>query len=280
MRIGIMQGRLVGPSEGRIQSFPRDHWAEEFRLAARAGLDCIEWIYDLYGANVNPICTDEGIGAIRSLADATGVGVFSVCADWFMDFPLVRATPKEREDRVGVLTWLLKQSQQLGVARVVLPFVDASRMETEEDVDQVVSTLEQVIPSAESAGVEIHLETSLPPRTFAALLSRLPSQWIKANYDSGNSSSLGYDPAEEFAAYGPRVGSIHIKDRVLGGGTVPLGLGDTKFGVLFKAVSDLGYRGDFVLQVARGETGDEVAWARRNRRFVADGLARAEGAVE
>ena len=274
-----MQGRLVGPSEGRIQSFPRDHWAEEFGLAAQAGLDCIEWIDDLYGANVNPICTDAGIGAIRSLEDKSGVGVFSVCADWFMDFPLVRASPKEREDRVGMLQWLLKQSQQLGVGRIVVPFVDASRMETEEDVDQVVSILGQVIPSAERAGVEIHLETSLPPRAFAAVLSRLPSQWIKANYDSGNSSSLGYDPAEEFAAYGARVGSIHIKDRVLGGGTVPLGLGDTKFGVLFKAVSDTGYRGDFILQVARGETGDEVAWARRNRRFVADGLSLGAGAT-
>ena len=37
---------------------------------------------------------------------------------------------------------------------------------------------------------------------------------IKVNYDSGNSASLGYDPTDEFAAYGERVGSVHIKDRV------------------------------------------------------------------
>ena len=202
--------------------FPRDNWADEFGRAALAGLDCIEWIYDQYGADVNPIATDAGIDAMRSLADTTGVGVFSVCADWFMDFPLVRTSSKELADRLEVLTWLLERSRKLGAGRIVLPFVDASRMDSEEDVNQVVNALEHVVPTAERTGVEVHLETSLVPRAFAALLARLPSSSIKANYDSGNSASMGYDPAEEFSAYGSRVGSIHIKDRMLGGVRRPL----------------------------------------------------------
>jgi hexulose-6-phosphate isomerase len=96
----------------------------------------------------------------------------------------------------------------------------------------------------------------------------LPHPSIKVNYDSGNSSSLGYRPAEEFAAYGKRVGSVHIKDRVCGGGTVPLGEGDADFPALFEALRRVEYRGDFILQVARGPEGDEVAWARTNRAFV------------
>ena len=40
--IGIMQGRLVPPTDDRIQCFPRERWADEFELAAQAGLDCIE----------------------------------------------------------------------------------------------------------------------------------------------------------------------------------------------------------------------------------------------
>jgi sugar phosphate isomerase/epimerase len=42
---------------------------------------------------------------------------------------------------------------------------------------------------------------------------------------------------EEFAAYGERVGSFHIKDRVRGGKTVPLGQGDTDFASLRAARS-------------------------------------------
>ena len=278
MRIGIMQGRMVGPAEGRIQSFPRENWAEEFSRAAQAGLDSIEWIYDLYGADVNPLATAGGLESLRSLAQSTGVGVHSICADWFMDFPLVRTSPEELEQRLEVLKWLLRQSLELGVTRVVLPFVDSSRIDAEREMDQVVAALEQVVPTMEETGVELHLETSLSPSEFSRLLARLPSPLIKVNYDSGNSASLGYDPTEEFAAYGARLGSIHIKDRVLGGGTVPLGQGDANFSALFKAVASIGYDGDFILQVARGRTGDEVAWARQNRQFVLDRLSRPEGA--
>jgi len=94
----------------------------------------------------------------------------------------------------------------------------------------------------------------------------LPHPRIKVNYDAGNSASLGYRPAEEFNAYGSRVGSVHLKDRRLGAGTVPLGEGDADFDELFGALSVVGYRADFILQVARGTEGDELEWARRNVR--------------
>lgn len=276
MRIGIMQGRMVEPAEGRFQSFPRDHWAAEFERAAQAGVDCLEWIFDAFGADVNPIATDEGLASLRAQVDTTGVGVFSLCADWFMDFPLVRTSAAELHHRLEVLRWLLRRSRALGVGHVVLPFVDISRMNSEEEMDQVVRALDQILPVAEETGVEIHLETSLSPPSFARLLARLPSPLIKANYDSGNSASLGYHPEEEFSAYGSRIGSIHIKDRVLGGGTVPLGQGNVDFSALHAAVSGVAYSGDFVLQVARGEAGDEVEWARRNRKFVVDWLSSGE----
>jgi hexulose-6-phosphate isomerase len=91
---------------------------------------------------------------------------------------------------------------------------------------------------------------------------------VKVNYDSGNSASLGYRPDEEFAAYGSRIGSVHIKDRQRGGGTVPLGSGDADLPAVFAGLKALGYRGDLILQVARGAVGDEVAWASANRAFV------------
>ena len=52
MRIGIMQGRLL-PPQGAFQSFPRSGWDREFGLAAQAGLDAIEWIFDVGGADQN-----------------------------------------------------------------------------------------------------------------------------------------------------------------------------------------------------------------------------------
>ena len=48
-----------------------------------------------------------------------------------------------------------------------------------------------------------------------------------------------------------------------GGGTVPLGTGDTDFEALFDCLDEIGYEGDFVLQVARGADGDGRALAGR-----------------
>ena len=266
--IGIMEGRLLPPEEDRFQCFPRQHWALEFELAAQAGLDCIEWIYDLYGADVNPLATDQGIAQMKLLSGQHTVRVLSICADYFMDKPLVRASAAELEERINKLFWLLQRGQLLGINRVIVPFVDASRIDTQAEFDGVIEVLKRVGPVADATGIEIHLETSLEPLRFASLLSKLSHPKIKANYDSGNSSSLGYAPREEFATYGKRVGSVHIKDRLRGGGTVPLGTGSADFPALVAGLKASGYQGDFLLQVARGELGDEVAWTRRNLAYV------------
>jgi L-ribulose-5-phosphate 3-epimerase len=268
LRIGIMQGRLVPPEDHRIQCFPRANWAQEFELASLAGLDCIELIYDLHGADASPIATDDGIDKVRHLSQRYGIPVRSMCADYFMDRPLLRASASEMDERLGMLEWLLGRGHELGISRVVVPFVDASSIETDPERDGVCGALERILPVAERYETEIHLETSLSPGRFAGLLARLPHPLVKVNYDSGNSASLGYDPREEFAAYGGRVGSVHVKDRVLGGGTVPLGTGDTDFTALAECLKETEYRGDLILQVARGTPGDEVNWARQNREYV------------
>jgi L-ribulose-5-phosphate 3-epimerase len=266
--IGIMQGRLLPPTDNRIQCFPRQNWADEFELGAKAGIDCIEWIYDFFGADVNPLATDAGIAQMKVLSKNTAVQVLSICADYFMDRPLVRSSAGEMAERLAVFDWLLGRGHLLGVKRVIVPFVDASRIETEAEFESVIGTLQRILPMAEKTDIEIHLETSLPPVRFACLLERLPHPLLKANYDSGNSSSLGYKPHEEFDAYGRHVGSVHIKDRLLGGGTVAPGTGDADFPALSECLRMVNYKGDFILQVARDVSGEEVNWIRKNREFV------------
>jgi hexulose-6-phosphate isomerase len=264
-----MQGRLVPPMDGRFQAFPRGQWAEEFPSAAAAGLGAIEWIYDSYGQGANPIETDAGLESIVRLSRMHQIVVRSICADNFMESTFVRATDLERTARIARLGWMIRQACRIGVTRIVLPFVDNSAIRDDGDRDAVIDTLQRALPAAEAAGIELHLETSLGPGEFAALLGRIPHPLVKVNYDSGNSSSLGYRPAEEFAAYGERLGSVHIKDRALHGATKPLGEGDADLEAVFSGLRRLNYSGDFILQVARGTPGDEVAWARHNREYVA-----------
>jgi hexulose-6-phosphate isomerase len=264
VKLGIMQGRLVPPEPQRFQSFPRQRWREEFAVAAAAGLDTIEWIFDAYGEDINPLGTDTGTEELKAICAKHGVGIESVCADWFMDFPLVRVDGEEAARRWQRLRWLMTRCAGLGVNRIVVPFVDASAIHTPADRQQVVAGIRAVAGLIDQTNVEIHLETSLEPAAFSQLLSEIGHPRVKVNYDSGNSASLGFEPAGEFAQYGGHVGSVHIKDRRLGGGTVPIGEGNTDFIGLFAALAAVGYRGDFILQVARGREGDELHWARKN----------------
>lgn len=268
-----MQGRLSRPEDGRIQAFPSRGWREEFSRAAEAGLTHIEWIYEVYGQEANPLGTSSGRSELSSLQHRTGVGLHSICADYFMDRPLVRCSDSERLERVSVLRTLIGWAGELGMQRIVLPFVDASALRGSDDKDQLVTCLTDALPAAEAAGVELHLETSLAPAEFLELLSRLPHGIVRVNYDTGNSASLGYDPVEELKLYGHRLGSVHIKDRVRGGGTVPLGTGDTHFDSFFPALRQTAYARDFILQAARGDDEDYVGWAEANRRFVERKLA-------
>jgi L-ribulose-5-phosphate 3-epimerase len=264
VKLGVMQGRLVPPEPKRFQSFPRQRWREEFALAAAAGLETIEWIYDAYGEDVNPLGTDAGVKEMQALSAAHCVGVESVCADWFMDFPVLRVDGDEALHRWQRLRWLMERCAKLSINRIVLPFVDASSIQTSADGEQVVAGIRTVIDIIDQLDVEIHLETSLAPAAFALLLSDIGHPRVKVNYDSGNSASLGFKPAEEFAQYGSHIGSVHIKDRQFGGGTVPLGQGDADFNDLFSALEATNYRRDFILQVARGVEGEELEWVGEN----------------
>jgi hexulose-6-phosphate isomerase len=265
--IGIMQGRLTAPVGDRIQAFPADHWRDEFARARDAGLSSIEWIYETSGRDCNPLCTDQGIAEFRRLAAIHHVAVRSVCADYFMEQPLVRATGADLAARVEHLRWLIAQCRTAGIERIVLPFVDASDVQTAEEEAMLVEILTDAQGTAAQADVELHLEMSFAPARFAAFLARLPGA-VRVNYDSGNSASLGYHPDEEFAEYGDRIGSVHVKDRVRGGGTVPLGNGSADLPAFFAGLSHIDYGGDIILQVARGNIGREVEWARHNRELV------------
>ena len=269
---GVMQGRLSPPEAGRFQAFPRSGWRAELALARQAGFAYIEWIHDHYDEGANPIFSEAGRAELAQLKAHHQVQTPALCGDWLMDFPLLRCTVEERREREEHLSDLLPVARAIGASRIVLPFVDNARMSNQEERRIVLSVLERLLPLAEANGVELHLEADLDPRSFAAFLAEIPHPSLKVNWDSGNSSGLGYVASEEFAAYGDRIGSIHIKDRYRkpegGVETRPLGTGSADFEDVFGAIRSIGYQGGLTFQVARGAPGDEVNFLRTQIDFL------------
>src|ERR1700720_3570812 len=158
-RVGIMQGRLVPPVGDQIQAFPAERWREEFPAARAAELDAIEWIYDAGNDAANPIVSDDGIAEMRALSAENDIDAVSLCADYFMAEPLLKGTLDERRERLTKLDWLLDRSARAGIQRMVLPFVDNSKLETDSDLDELATLLKKIAPRAAKARLEIHLET-------------------------------------------------------------------------------------------------------------------------
>jgi hexulose-6-phosphate isomerase len=270
--LGVMQGRLSPPEDGRFQSFPRGSWREEFGRAKDAGLGYIEWIHDEYGRTANPIFSEAGLAEFDALKAEYGIATPALCGDWFMDFPLVRCSAEELAERERHLHELIPVAKRIGAAKIVLPFVDQSRMTTAEEKATVREVLLRALPVAEAQGVELHLEADFGPAEFAEFLGTVEHPMLKVNWDSGNSSGLGFVATEEFAAYGGRIGSVHLKDRYRkpegGIETRPLGTGSADFEDVFRAIRGIGYKGGLTLQVARGVPGDEVEFLKGQIAFV------------
>ena len=232
------------------------------------GLDCIEFILDYNDAEQNPLLKDDGINELQAVIDKSGVAVYTVCADYFMEAPLHASDNAVAYQSQKVMLKLLENGVKFGITDVVVPCVDQSTLDGEEAADRFVERMKPMVVVAEKLGINLSLETDLAPRPFVDLLDRFDSDRVTVNYDIGNSAALGYDSVEELAAYGYRITDIHIKDRVRNGGPVVLGEGDADFDRLFKALESYDYKGPFIMQAYRDDEGvsvfkDQLAWVQK-----------------
>ena len=106
--------------------------------------------------------------------------------------------------------------------------------------------------------INISLETDLDSSEFVELIKAVNSPFIKINYDTGNSASLGYNLSEEFNAYGEFISDIHIKDRLVNGGSVFFGTGDFNYHEFVKCFNTINYNGPIIMQVFRDDEGLEI----------------------
>ena len=253
--IGVMQGRLLPKYNGRYQAHPVGNWKSEFQIAQSLGLSRIEFILDFDGAEENPLLKIGGDSEINVACESTSVQVKSICADYFMASPMHVGTVVERSRSIDVLSRLISTANAIGVTDIVIPCVDESSLGGVEAMQNFAAAIKPNIKLAEDARVNLCLETDLDPQNFLSLLELIDSKAVTVNYDIGNSASLGYDPIEEFSAYGTVISDIHVKDRILKGSSVVLGSGSANFERFFSALRKVDYQGAFILQVFRDDEG-------------------------
>ena len=275
--IGIMQGRLT-ESKGRgIQFFPFEEWKEEFKKAQKIELDEIEWIFDYYNYQDNPLWTKEGRSEICKLVSDTGIRVNSFCWDYFMRRPFYKYNSTEVLDENKVIMCrMLEAMQDIGASLIEIPMVDDSSVKSAEEEAAAIQFIRWACDEAGKSGIKVGIEADFPPHKFTEFLRKIGRKNVVANYDSGNSSGLGYNHREELLSLGNYVYNVHIKDRVKGNGTVRLGTGSADFDAVFGSLKEIGYANSFILQAARGEEGKELETIKEQVGFVNNYLLKYE----
>ena len=273
-KIGFMQGRLSPLINGRIQAFPRTSWKDEFPLAQQINIHLMEWTLDQERLYENPLLTETGRAAIRALCKHHELNIPSLTGDCFMQAPLWKAQGAQRIALERDFVEIAKGCAAVGITMLVVPLVDNGRLEGADQEDALVRFLESQADFLTANRLKVVFESDYVPQELARFIARLNPVLFGINYDIGNSAALGFNPQEEFAAYGQRVINVHVKDRVLGGTTVPLGTGSADFEAVFSALAQRNYRGNFILQTARAADGNHADALSTYRNMTIDWLKR------
>ena len=268
-RIGFMQGRLSPLVDGRIQAFPWDCWQVEFASAQKNGFGLMEWTLDQYRLYENPLLTSAGQKEIAKLCQEHGVVIGSLTGDCFMQSPFWKATGSYCEQLQEDFRAVARACSVVSISMMVLPLVDNGSLSSRAQEDQLIAVLESHTGLLRELRVKVIFESDYAPGELERFIDRLDPALFGVNYDIGNSAGLGMQPADEIAAYGERIVNVHIKDRLLGGTTVPLGAGSADFEAVFAALANAGYRGNYILQTARAEDGDHAGALCRYRDMAA-----------
>jgi len=240
-----MQGRLSPPVDGKLQAFPKDTWRDEFKIAYENSFEVMEWTLDRENIYQNPIMTPDGRHEIRALSRQYSLAIESLTGDFIMQRPFFKLNGEARITEFNVLQRVLEACEAIGIKQLVFPLMDHSRMVTLDDIHELEYGLSYIDPH----GVQLSFETDLNPARTLSLLHHFPNAGI--TYDTGNSAHYGHDPVSEINAYSTRIINVHIKDRRLGGDSVPLGDGDADLGKIMRMLRKHGYPGNLILQPQR-----------------------------
>ncbi len=265
MQIGIMQGRL-SPARARLQSFPKDSWQIEFERARSYGFGLIEWLFDAVEYEENPIWTDAGLAQIRQCMMSSGVSVETICADYFVDHPLVPGPAGERRHHVEVLKVLITRASRLGARVILVPALEGGEVHNAEEQAVLLECLSGPLTLAKSAGVTLAVESNMPADHYLQFMGRGAHSALGVYFDTGNRSAEGFDIVCDIRRLGPYLRGVHIKDRCVDGRNVALGEGVVPFDGFFSALAVSGYSGCLVLETSVGD--DYEYHARRNLAFV------------
>tara|TARA_B100000886_G_scaffold305661_1_gene237528 strand:+ start:24595 stop:25437 length:843 start_codon:yes stop_codon:yes gene_type:complete len=266
--IGFMQGRLSEMIDNKIQSFPWENWINEFEIAESNSLKIMEWTIDAENLYENPLMKEDGRAKIKYLKNKHDIFIPSLTGDCFMQRPFWKSERslklKLEKDFVNVCN----NASAIGIKYIVVPLVDNGSIINQIQEQKLINFMRSIEQKLIKLNLKIVFEADLNPENFLIFINKLDSKIFGINYDLGNSAALGFEPEKEINLLSNRIWNVHIKDRIFKGSTVELGKGDVDFKKVFKVLSKINYKGNFILQTARAKENEHTKAILAYKNFV------------
>ena len=236
-------------------------FGSDFVTAKRAGMDGLE--LGVGGPAEKLAIADPSIRQkYKDGMQASGLATCSLSLDLLNGHPLFSDAQAP--------AWVeqcIDAAKDLGATGMLVPFFGQAHLlqgkEWKKDaLDALVPRLKALAPKAEAAGVCLGIECSLSAKQYLELLDQVGSEAVKAYYDIGNSTNVGFDVPADMRALKGRLCMIHFKD-----GPSYLGEGKVRMEPVAEAIKAIGYQGWIVLETANPAKSAE-ADCRRNAEFI------------
>lgn len=191
-----------------IGVLPRDlSVAERFQLAVEAGFE---------GVEPNTLSTPEEVEEYREASRRTGLRIHSIMNADHWRYPLSDPDPAVVNRCVEGIKTSLRNAHELGADTVLLvPAVVTASVRYIEAYQRSQERIRELLPLAEELQVVLAIENVgnrflLSPLEFARYIDEFDSPWVKAYFDVGNVTSIGF-PQDWIRTLGSRLVKVHIK---------------------------------------------------------------------
>ena len=192
-----------------------------------------------------------------------------ITGDCFMQKPFWKQTNKKIKNRlIDDLKKILICASKLQIKYLIIPLVDNGSFKNKTHEKILISELLKLKKFLKKKSLIILFETDFSPKRNLNFIQKFKSKNFGINYDIGNSASNNFKPSEEISLYGKYIKNVHIKDRKKFGNTVHLGHGNANFPKVFNLLNKMKYKGNFILQTARGTSGKEIENISNNIKFL------------
>jgi hexulose-6-phosphate isomerase len=180
---------------------------ERFQLAKSLGFE---------GVEPNTLATSEEVTEYREASQKTGVKIHSIMNSDHWRYPLTDNDPGVVKQCVDGIVTSMRNAHDLGADAVLLvPGIVTASVGYGDVYRRSQEQIRKLLPLAKELDVVIAVENVgnrflLSPLEFARYVDEFESPYVRAYFDVGNVTSIGY-PQDWIRTLGSRLAKLHIK---------------------------------------------------------------------